>query len=345
MTYLRKLMGIAVITAFVFPLFALGDAVLAQNKKEKIVVSHPPGFVIGILDFLKAMRPHLDAQGLELSLVPVRGGADNATTAASGRADVAMSSISPVVNVALQGGPIKIINIYGFEDAEHRTGTVIAVRSEIKDWKGLRGKILGTHRLGSLSEITARILLKAHGLEPGKDIDIIELPFGGMAPSLKRNQVQALAFFPPYVASVYNEGYGYELGKTSDVIPTFAREGWIANTSFLEKRPDAALRLMKAILLTTYDLSRMSNEQYIELITDLWKGDTSILPDLAKYNMLRDLFIYDPAAVKDAVGTHVNIMRDFKIVKSLPDGFLDSLVDVSVMKRAYDELRSAKRLP
>ena len=102
---------------------------------------------------------------------------------------------------------------------------------------------------------------------------------------------------------------------------------------------------MKAILLTTYDLSRMSNEQYIELITDLWKGDTSILPDLAKYNMLRDLFVYDPAAVKDAVATHVNIMRDFKVIKNLPDGFLDSVVDVSIMKRAYDELRSAKRLP
>ena len=345
MKRIHKLMGIVFVTVLVLPMFAPGDAALAQARKEKIVVSHPPGFVIGILDFLKAMRPHLDEQGLEFSLIPVRGGADNATTAASGRADVAMTSISPVVNVALQGGPLKIINIYGFEDAEHRTGTVIAVRNEIKDWKGLRGKILGTHRLGSLSEITARILLKAHGLEPGKDIDIIELPFGGMAPSLKRNQVQALAFFPPYVANVYNEGYGHELGKTSDVIPTFAREGWIANTSFLRKRPDAALRLMKAILLTTYDLSRMSNEQYIELITDLWKGDTSILPDLAKYKMLRDLFVYDPGAVKDAVATHVNIMRDFKVVKSVPDGFLDALVDVSLMQRAYDELRAAKRLP
>lgn len=345
MKRIHKLLGIVLVTVLVLPLFAPDGAALAQAKKEKIVVSHPPGFVIGILDFLKAMRPHLDEQGLELSLIPVRGGADNATTAASGRADVAMSSISPVINVALQGGPIKVINVYGFEDAEHRTGTVIAVRSEIKDWNGLRGKILGTHRLGSLSEITARILLQANGLEPGKDVDIIELPFGGMAPSLKRNQVQGLAFFPPYVAQVYNEGYGHELGKTSDVIPTFAREGWIANTSFLQKRPDAALRLMKAILLTTYDLSRMSNEQYIGLITDLWKGDTSILPDLAKYKMLRDLFVYDPGAVKDAVGTHLNIMRDFKVVKNVPDGFLDSVIDVSAMKRAYDELRAAKRLP
>ena len=345
MKRIHKLIGIVFVAVLVLPLFATGDAALTQAKKEKIVVSHPPGFVIGILDFLKAMRPHLDEQGLELSLIPVRGGADNATTAASGRADVAMTSISPVINVALQGGPIKVINVYGFEDAEHRTGTVIAVRSEIKDWNGLRGKILGTHRLGSLSEITARILLQANGLEPGKDVDIIELPFGGMAPSLKRNQVQALAFFPPYVAQVYNEGYGHELGKTSDVIPTFAREGWIANTSFLQKRPDAALRLMKAILLTTYDLSRMTNEQYIELITDLWKGDTSILPDLARYKMLRDLFVYDPGAVKDAVGAHLNVMRDFKVVKNVPDGFLDSVIDVSVMKRAHDELRAAKRLP
>ena len=345
MEHLRKLTGIVLIAAFVFPVFGLSDVAAAEKKKEKIVVSHPPGFVIGILDFLKAMGPYLDEYGIELELIPVRGGADNATTAASGRADVAMTSISPVVNVALQGAPLKIINVYGFEDAEHRTGTVIAVRKEIKEWQDLKGKILGTHRLGSLSEITARVLLKAHGLEPGKDVDIIELPFGGMAPSLKRNQVQALAFFPPYVAKVYKEGYGHELGKTSDVIPKLAREGWIANTSFLEKKPELALRLMKAILLTTYDLSRMSDEQYIGLVTGLWKGDTSILPDLAKYKMLRDRFVYDPSAVKDAVDTHVKIMQDFKIVKSIPDGFVDSLVDPSLMRQAYNELRSEKRLP
>ena len=35
MRYLRKLTGIAVITVFVFPLFAFGDAVLAQTKRKK----------------------------------------------------------------------------------------------------------------------------------------------------------------------------------------------------------------------------------------------------------------------------------------------------------------------
>lgn len=345
MRYICGLTRVLLIIAALFPLFGLSDATGAEKSKQKIVVSHPPGFVIGILDFLKAMDPYLEEFGIKFDLIPVRGGADNATTAASGHADVAMTSISPVVNVALQGGPLKIINVYGFEDASHRTGTVVAVRKEIKDWKGLKGKILGTHRLGSLSEITARIILKANGLEPGKDVDIIELPFGGMAPALKRNQVQALAFFPPYVAKVYNEGYGHELGKTSEVIPKFAREGWIANTSFLEKKPKLALRLMKAILLATYDLSRMSDEKYIQLVTHIWKGDPSILPDLAKYQMLHDLFVYDPSIVKEAVVTHVKIMQDFKIVKSIPDGFVDSLVDSSLMRRAYNQLRSEKRLP
>ncbi len=82
MKRLRKLTGIFLMTAFVLPAFAFSGAALAQQK-EKIVVSHPPGFVIGILDFLKAMDPHLKEFNLELSLIPVRGGADNATTPAS----------------------------------------------------------------------------------------------------------------------------------------------------------------------------------------------------------------------------------------------------------------------
>lgn len=322
-----------------------GADVRAQMKEEKIRVSHPPGFVIGVLDFVKAVEPYLKEFNIKMELISVRGGAENATAVASGRADFSIGSVSPVINVALQGGPLKVINAFAFEDATHRVGTVIVVRKDINDYKALKGKILATHRLGSLSDITARILLRQNGLEPDKDVTIIELPFGGMAPALKRNQVQGLAFFPPYVGEIYNEGYGYELGKTADVIPMLARECWFANTSFLENNKALTLRLMRAILLATYDLSRMSDDKYIDFISDLWKENKAILRDLSKYQMLHDRFIYDPSTLTEAVETHVKLMKDFKVIKDVPGGFTNTIVDSSIMKTAYDQLRQEKRLP
>ena len=327
-------------------LIVLGSrAAFGQKAPDKIRVSYPPGFVIGVLDFLKAVERYLKEFNIEFESIPVRGGADNAIAVAAGRAEFSIGSISPAINVALEQGPLKIINVCCFEDKDHRTGTVIAVRKEIKNWQGLKGKTMATHRLGSLSDITARVLLKANKLDPVKDVTIIELPFGGMAPGLKRNQVQALAFFPPYVAEVFNEGYGYELGKTADVIPMLAREGWYVNTEFLARNRELSLRLMKAILLATNDLGKMSDDEYIDFIADLWKGDRAIMRDLSKYKMLHDRFIYDPSVLKEAVGIHVKLMDDFRLIKNVPSGFLDSLVDVSLMQQAYKELQAARRLP
>lgn len=341
----RKILLLAQVATIGLLMVAADPLTAGQREPDKIRVSYPPGFVIGVLDFLKAVTPYFKEFGIEMESIPVRGGADNAIAVAAGRAEFSIGSVSPAINVALEQGPLRMINVCCFEDKDHRTGTVMVVRKEIKNWQGLKGKIMGTHRLGSLSDITARVLLKANRLDPGKDVTIIEMPFGGMAPGLKRNQVQALAFFPPYVAEIYNEGYGYELGKTADMIPMLAREGWYGNSDFLARNKELSLRLMKAILLATNDLAKMSDEAYINFIADLWKGDKAILRDLAKYNMLRDRFVYDPSVLKDGVATHVKLMEDFGLIKNVPSGFLDSLVDVSLMQQAYNELRAARRLP
>lgn len=314
------------------------------SSAEKTKIVYAPGFVSGILDFQKALGRHLKEFDIEVEYIPVTGGADPASAVAAGRADFSFSSVSPVINVALQKAPIKVINVVSFEDKDHRV-TVVAGRKEIKDWKGLKGKIMGTHRLGSLSEIVARVLLKANGLNPGEDITILELPFAGMGPALKRNQVQALAFFAPGVAEIYNEGYGHELGTTADVIPNLAYVIWFANSDFVARNRPLSLRLMKASFLAAMDLAKMSDQTYISFISDLWKGDKAILQDLAKYKLLRPRSVYDSSGLNEAVAPHVKLMEDFGIIKNVPQGFVDSLVDVSLMEQAYKELRAARRLP
>jgi NitT/TauT family transport system substrate-binding protein len=321
------------------PLFA------GEKSPDKIRISYPPGFVIGTLDFLKVLDPYLKEFNIRTESVPVRGGAENAVAVAAGQAEFSIGSVSPAINVALEKGPLKIIVTHAFEDADYRAGTVIVARKEIKSWKDLKGKIMGTHRLGSLSDITARVLLKANGLKPGEDVTIIELPFGGMAPALKRNQAQALAFFTPYAAEVYKEGYGWELGKTADVIPLLTRECWFGNSDFMAKNRGLSVRLTKAVLLATNEMAKISDEAYIKLIWDLWEGNKSILHDLPKYKMLHDRYIYDPSVLKESVATHVKLMEDYGVIKKTRAGFVDSIIDDSYWQQAYRELRGEKRLP
>jgi ABC-type nitrate/sulfonate/bicarbonate transport system substrate-binding protein len=51
----------------------------------------------------------------------------------------------------------------------------LIVHKSIKSAEDLRGKAIGISRIGSASDVAARVLLKAVGLEPDKDVPVIQV--------------------------------------------------------------------------------------------------------------------------------------------------------------------------
>lgn len=178
--------------------------------------------------------------------LPVAGAAGSAAVDASlGGADIVMF-----------GSMVKVPAFY------------IMALPEIKTIEDLRGKPVGVTRFGSSTDFTMRYILRKHGLEPGKDITLIQTgDVFAAAAMLRTRAIVAAPFSSP--ANLKAEEAGarviVNMGKAGVYFP---HDAFMARRSFINARTDLIKRFLKAYgeavyrLFTDKELSRRAIAKY-----------------------------------------------------------------------------------
>ncbi len=105
--------------------------------------------------------------GLDGNLIYISSGVTSVNALLSGSVDIIAASGSSAVGAAARGAPIVIIASLG-----HIAYKLIAHPS-IKSVQQLKGKIIGSSRIGAGSDFALQRLLPKLGLIPGKDVQLI----------------------------------------------------------------------------------------------------------------------------------------------------------------------------
>ena len=105
--------------------------------------------------------------GLEGNLIYIASGVVSVNALLGGTVDIIAASGSSAVGAAARGAPIVIIASLG-----HISYKLIALPS-IKTVQDLKGKIIGSSRVGAGSDFALQRLLRKLGLTPGKDVQLI----------------------------------------------------------------------------------------------------------------------------------------------------------------------------
>jgi len=105
--------------------------------------------------------------GLEGNLIYIASGVVSVNALLGGSVDIIAASGSSAVGAAARGAPIAIIASLG-----HISYKLIALPS-IKTVQDLKGKIIGSSRVGAGSDFALQRLLRKLGLTPGKDVQLI----------------------------------------------------------------------------------------------------------------------------------------------------------------------------
>lgn len=105
--------------------------------------------------------------GLEGNLIYIASGVVSVNALLGGSVDIIAASGSSAVGAAARGAPIAIIASLG-----HIAYKLIALPS-IKTVQDLKGKIIGSSRVGAGSDFALQRLLRKLGLTPGKDVQLI----------------------------------------------------------------------------------------------------------------------------------------------------------------------------
>jgi NitT/TauT family transport system substrate-binding protein len=108
--------------------------------------------------------------GLDVELIFIQSSTMSVSTLVSGDIQVANSSGGAVASAVVAGANLIMtacyINTLPYE---------LVVQESVKSVEDLKGKSVGISRVGSASDVAARVLIKGLGLEPVKDVPIMQV--------------------------------------------------------------------------------------------------------------------------------------------------------------------------
>lgn len=116
----------------------------------------------------------------------------------------------------------------------------------VKTWADLKGKKIST-TAGTTAQVFLDTALRAHGIDPKKDIEIVNQRMPDAVTSFISKAVPAVALWVPFNIPVRKKSPGAKmLGDASAYYPKAAIvDGWAARNDFYDKRKDVLERIIR----------------------------------------------------------------------------------------------------
>ena len=274
-----------------------------------------------------------EEEGLKIS-IETGGGSDKSMTALlAGEADVALMGPETVVYVATQGKedcPVVIGQL------TKRDGSFLVSREDERDsfsWESLKGKSIIGGRRGGMPLMTLEYVLKQHGLEPGKDVEVIDsIQFNLMAGAFEGGTGDYVTLFEPTATNMENAGKGYitaNIGLESGEVPYTA---FMMTRKMLKNEPETAEKFLKALYKAQQWVKKASDNE-IAVAIEPFFPDTDIksLEIVAKSYRETDSWMYDPIMTEDSYERLLDIISSAGELERRPN--MNEIVDNSFAEK------------
>ena len=111
--------------------------------------------------------------------------------------------------------------------------------SGINHVRELKGKRIGVNAYGAGVDHIARATLRKAGLDPDKDVKILEISFGLQEAALRKGDIDCGVFPQPFYQKAIEKGGVKPLFRLGDIQPKFVQLFEVFTTQFIRKDPEA----------------------------------------------------------------------------------------------------------
>jgi len=248
--------------------------------------------------------------GLNVEPVHIRGGALITMAIMSGNLQFSGAGAESVVAARVEGGDVVLLACPVDADPVY-----LITRPEIKSAAEIKGKATAVTRLGSTTHFYLRAALRNVGLDPEKDVTILQLGAGPeMVTALETGRIAAAAFTTRYALPFLERKWPMlvDLSKTDLVYPSSCVT---SSRAFVKSEPKVVVRFLRA---------------YANGIQLIKKN-----PSLAEKSFSKWLREKDADLVKKSVDAYVRI---FKFPPYVPDkGIENVLADLATRRSVSKE--------
>lgn len=223
--------------------------------------------------------------GLQVEVIATPSGVQGINALIAGEISFVQISGGTTTGAAVGGGDVKIIAT--------TVGTLVlnlVVRPEIEKAEQLRGKNIGISRYGTSLHTGARLAAKHFGMEPGKDLHIVEIGAGEwIVGALQGGRVHGGVFGYPATSRAVKLGNRILLHLPSLNIP-YASTGVSTRGDIIRNDPDLIRRYLSAQIEAIALMKRDRGFALKVLSKYLRIDDTNLLAEtydiqIAKYMM------------------------------------------------------------
>lgn len=315
--------------------FVLAAGANIARGQEKLRISYSSADATNAIYFLAYDRGFYKKYGIDAELIYIPSTPISVTSLIAGDVKVANASGNAIAAAAVGGvGLVTVacyINTLPYE---------LVVQESVKSPEDLKGKSIGISRVGSASDTAAQILIKALGLEPVKEVPILQV--GGASERAAAFRTGRIAGFPapPGIIKLAKGMPHRVLISTADFQKRYEFPYICANTtkSYLASQRDSVKRVIMALTEATHffktrksetkkiiaKYSRQDNDEYLESSYDAMAKLYEKLPLVTRPGM--EAQIQEAVARKPGASVKFEDIVDESIVKELEkSGFVDKL--------------------
>jgi NitT/TauT family transport system substrate-binding protein len=244
-------------------------------------------------------------------------------------------AVTGTIGAAVQGRPMKVMLF-----TVAKPLLFLVSQKNIKDVKQLKGKKIAGSSPGGSATLLANQALKQIGLEPGKDVSVLQM--SGNAASrfavLESGVVEASLLSVPENIMALEKGYN-ELLFLGDVIE-FPQNGFGSSDKKIRENPDEVYRMVRATVRgLQFIWDKNNSEAVTNVLMKQWKvNDRKMAAEMSR--QVNRVLTKDAYVKPESVQVLIDLARESaKVSKPVS---VSEVVDYSFLDRARKELGITK---
>jgi sulfonate transport system substrate-binding protein len=207
--------------------------------------------------------------------------------------------------------------------------------SGIAKVEDLKGKVLATTGFGAASDIALRAMLTRHGLNPTKDVTIIQAAYANMPAILKDHKADLVTAIPPFAFDPDLTAISHTLFTGKEAMGSTEKIFWAAKKDFLAGNRAAMIDFMTDFMRAQrWFLDPANRPAALQIVTAFTKAS----PALYDYIWTQRDYFRDPRGMPnlDALQHSIDVQVELSILKAPLD--VKAYTDLSLVKEAAARL-------
>lgn len=274
---------------------------------------------------------YFEEEGLDVELKNGNGADKVMTAMIAGEADIGFMGPEATIYVYNEGNENYGVN---FAQLTQRAGNFLVGRGADPDfkWADLKGKTVIGGRAGGMPQMVFEYILKMNGLDPKKDVNIIQnIDFGVTAEAFVGGTGDYTVEFEPHATGVEKDGSGAviaSLGVDSGYVPYTC---FSALESYMNEHPDVIQSFVKGIQKGLDYVNSHSSEEIAKIIQPQFEEtDFDTLKTIVERYHSQDTWKKDTVFTEEAFELLQNILEEAGVLEKRVD--YDDLVTTRFSK-------------